>query len=75
MSNLGPVPVSRQLPNRISPREAEVLDLAGLRCADIAVALDISTHTVKSHLRSAFLKLNVETRAAAVEAWRDRRAA
>jgi DNA-binding CsgD family transcriptional regulator len=59
----------------ITAREAEVLDLATLRRADIAKVLNIGEETVKTHLRHAYEKLGVETRAAAALAWESRRAA
>jgi len=42
--------------------------VAGARNAEIAARLGISERTVKAHLASIYLKLGVETRAAAVAA-------
>ena len=59
-----PVPASSPL----SSRETEVLRelVAGARNAEIAARLGISERTVKAHLATIYLKLGVETRAAAV---------
>lgn len=61
-----PVPASSPL----SSRETEVLRelVAGARNAEIAARLGISERTVKAHLATIYLKLGVETRAAAVAA-------
>jgi two-component system nitrate/nitrite response regulator NarL len=52
----------------LSPREHEVLEHTanGASAADIAGALEISTATVKTHLRNVYEKLGVSERAAAV---------
>jgi two-component system nitrate/nitrite response regulator NarL len=52
----------------LSPREHEVLERTanGANAAEIAGALDISTATVKTHLRNVYEKLGVSERAAAV---------
>lgn len=52
----------------LSKREAEILRMAfeGLSNADIAGALFISPNTLKSHIRSAYQKLGVHSRAQAV---------
>lgn len=49
---------------RMTPREKEVIDLIaeGLSNKAIAKALDISTHTVKSHLRNIMDKLTLHSR-------------
>ncbi len=54
----------------LSPRERTVLELAGsgLSTKTVARQLGISPNTVKFHLRSAFEKLNVNSRAEAVMA-------
>jgi len=62
------VPVAASSP--LSSRETEVLRelVTGGRNAEIAARLGISERTVKAHLASIYLKLAVETRAAAVAA-------
>ena len=52
----------------LSPREAEVLQLCskGLRYAEIAEVLGVSSHTVNTHLKSVYRKLMVHSRAEAV---------
>jgi NarL family two-component system response regulator YdfI len=52
----------------LSPRELEVLQRVaqGERNKEIALALDITERTVKAHLESIFLKMQVDSRAAAV---------
>lgn len=52
----------------LSARETEVLRelVNGARNSDIATQLGISERTVKSHLKSIYQKLGVETRSAAV---------
>jgi DNA-binding CsgD family transcriptional regulator len=54
----------------LSPRERTILELAGSGLSTKAVArqLGISPNTVKFHLQSAFVKLDVTTRAEAVMA-------
>jgi len=51
----------------LSPREAEVLYWIGegKRNEEIATILNLSIHTVKTHLKSVFRRLGVETRTAA----------
>ncbi len=53
-------PAEREL---LSNREAEVLEqlATGQRVADVARVLNISHHTVRSHLKSIFRKLNVDS--------------
>jgi DNA-binding NarL/FixJ family response regulator len=48
----------------LTPRELQIAGLVGkgLRNRDIAVALSISTVTVKNHLQRIFAKLNAESR-------------
>lgn len=57
---------------RLSPRENEVLRLVaqGLANSDIARRLDISPHTVRTHVQSLLTKLNGANRIAAVGAAR-----
>ena len=52
----------------LTPREREMLTLlaAGLTAVEIAEQLVISRETVKSHVRSAMLKLGARTRTHAV---------
>jgi DNA-binding CsgD family transcriptional regulator len=52
----------------LTPREREMLSLlaAGLTAVEIAERLVISRETVKSHVRSAMLKLGTRTRTHAV---------
>ena len=54
--------------NDFTPREVEVLNLLfdGLHNKEIAAVLNISVHTVKSHLEAIFPKLNVHNRLRAV---------
>ncbi|MBP8921530.1 MAG: response regulator transcription factor [Micropruina sp.] len=56
------------LPAGLTGRELEVLRLAadGLRTRDMAKALFVGERTVKAHLASIYLKLEVGTRAAAI---------
>jgi len=55
----------------LSPREAEVLDLAslGLTNAQIAARLDVTVHAVKFHLAGVYRKLGVTNRTEAVVCW------
>jgi DNA-binding NarL/FixJ family response regulator len=60
------VPV--ELPDDLSPREAEVLKLlaAGLSNSEIAAELFISEHTVKTHINHVFAKTSSRDRAQAI---------
>lgn len=51
----------------LSPRESEVLSLIarGYRNIDVATTLDISTHTVSTHIKSIYRKLSICSRAEA----------
>ncbi|MFF2009930.1 response regulator [Streptomyces sp. NPDC058195] len=62
-----PVP-EQQLPDGLTPREAEVLALIaeGLSNPEIARRLSISQATVKSHINNLFAKTGVRDRAKAV---------
>jgi DNA-binding NarL/FixJ family response regulator len=57
-----------QLPDELTPREAEVLKLiaAGLSNAEIAKALFVSGATIKTHVNRIFYKTGVRDRAQAV---------
>ena len=57
-----------ELPEPLTPREIEVLQLVtqGLANKQVALSLNISEHTVKFHLSSLFAKLNVGSRTEAV---------
>lgn len=60
---------------RLTPREAEVMDLAYLPTRTIAEQLRISQATVKRHLQGAYTKLSAETRTQAALLWEQRKAA
>ena len=62
------VAASAVLPAGLTGRELEVLRLAadGLRTRDMAAALYVGERTIKAHLASIYLKLEVGTRAAAI---------
>ena len=57
-----------ELPEPLTPREIEVLQLVtqGLANKQVALSLNISEHTVKFHLSSLFSKLNAASRTEAV---------
>ena len=44
----------------------------GKQLRDIAAEINVSIHTVRSHVRTAYRKLGVDNRADAVRAWRSR---
>lgn len=64
----GPPAAEQQLPDGLTPREAEVLVLIaeGLSNPEIARKLHISQATVKSHINNLFAKTGVRDRAQAV---------
>jgi LuxR family maltose regulon positive regulatory protein len=66
-NRLAPTSGARAL-SALSPRETDILTLIadGLSNKEIARSLDIGPETVKSHLKSIFIKLGVEKRAQAV---------
>ena len=61
-------PAASELPDGLTPREAEVLQLIaeGLTNAEIAERLVVSAATVKSHVNHIFAKAGVRDRAQAV---------
>jgi DNA-binding CsgD family transcriptional regulator len=66
----GPRPSTRANPANLTPRETEVLALVaeGLRNADIAQRLVVSTKTVDHHVSAILAKLGVRSRAEAAGA-------
>ncbi len=63
----GKMPAAEPLPS-LTPRERDILDALarGLLYKEIAERLGISTNTVRTHLRSIYEKLQVQTRTEAV---------
>jgi DNA-binding NarL/FixJ family response regulator len=66
-----PVPAahrSERLPDGLTPREAEILGLiaGGMTNSEIADALVLSGHTIKTHINRIFAKTDSRDRAAAV---------
>ena len=61
-------PSPEPLPDGLTPREAEILGLIarGLTNPEIATALVLSTHTVKTHVNRIFAKTGSRDRAAAL---------
>jgi len=60
---------SRDLPDGLTAREAEILALIarGMTNPEIAEALVLSSHTVKSHINRIFAKTRSRDRAAATQ--------
>jgi DNA-binding NarL/FixJ family response regulator len=58
-------------PQRLSPREREVLEMAtlGLTNAEIARRLKVTSYAIKFHLSSVYRKLGVTNRTEAVVAY------
>ena len=63
-----PAPPPGDLPDDLTPREAEVVSLIarGLSNSEIAATLVVSNATVKTHINHVFTKLRLRDRAAAV---------
>ena len=63
-----PAPAAAELPDELTPREAEVLTLIaeGLTNTEIAERLVVSAATVKSHVNHIFAKIGARDRAQAV---------
>jgi DNA-binding NarL/FixJ family response regulator len=59
---------SREILGRLTRRERQILRLTatGAKNAEIAVALNVSAHTVKTHMYNLFKKLNVANRIQAI---------
>jgi len=64
------LPAPRPAPDRLSPREEEILGLIaqGYSNQEITERLCLTLNTLKSHVRAAYRKIGVSTRAQAV-AW------
>jgi DNA-binding NarL/FixJ family response regulator len=60
---------TRDLPDGLTPREAEILAMIsrGMTNPEIAHALVLSNHTVKSHINRIFTKTGSRDRAAATQ--------
>jgi len=63
-----PAPPPTDLPDDLTPREAEVVSLIarGLSNSEIAAALVVSNATVKTHINHVFAKIGARDRAQAV---------
>lgn len=65
-----------ELPGDLSQREHEVLTgiAKGFSYAEVASALNVTTNTVRSHIKSIYLKLSVNSRSEAVYEFNQRQA-
>lgn len=66
-----PLPAAPPAADGLTPRERDVLALLGrgLRSSEVAGVLKLSEHTVASHVKAIYVKLNISSRAeAALEA-------
>jgi DNA-binding NarL/FixJ family response regulator len=65
-----------ELPGELSQREHEVLTgiAKGFSYAEVASALNVTTNTVRSHIKSIYLKLSVNSRSEAVYEFNQRQA-
>ena len=68
MRRLGPAAPSMILPDGLSPREVQILEIVarGLSNREIGAALSISEHTAANHVRSILRKTGCTNRAEAV---------
>jgi DNA-binding NarL/FixJ family response regulator len=68
MRGAGKAPAPAAQPSPLTEREAEILRLVakGLNFADVGAALDISAHTVVTHVKKIYRKLSVHSRGEAV---------
>jgi DNA-binding NarL/FixJ family response regulator len=64
-----PISKRAQLPKGITPAEAEVIEMAELHNKLIADKRNVSVHTVKRQMSSAFEKLGVDNRTSAALRW------
>ncbi len=71
-----PVAPAIELPGDLSQREHEVLTgiAKGFSYAEVASALNVTTNTVRSHIKSIYLKLSVNSRSEAVYEFNQRQA-
>jgi len=65
MAALSPAPGAKAV---LTPRESQVVQLLGRGCTycQVAERLGVSLHTVTSHVKNAYRKLEVHSAAAAV---------
>lgn len=76
MARAHAAPAAHAEGNGLSTREREVVDLLanGARVVTIAQQLQLSSHTVRNHLKSVFRKLNLHGQHELFEYWRGQRA-